>query len=82
MFHKHRLPPPTNFTLGDKLRLALGGVMILLGIVVLWRTLPIAFSLQAILVSALFIAFGTYRLWLGYTRWKAWHARKQGARYG
>ena len=74
MFHRHTLPPPTDFTLGDKLRLAFGALMLLLGIAILWRTLPIAFSLQAILVSALFIGFGVYRLWLGYKRWKEWRA--------
>lgn len=76
MFHRHTLPPPTDFTFGDKLRLVLGAMMLLLGIVILWRTLPIAFSLQAVLVSSLFILFGVYRLWLGYKRWKEWQARR------
>jgi hypothetical protein len=51
-------------------------MMFLLGIVILWRTLPIAFSLQAILVSALFMFFGAYRMWLGFKRLKEWRASK------
>jgi len=62
------LPPPTQFTLGDKYRLALGVVAIVLGGVILWRTVPIAISPPAILIGLAFIGFGVYRLWLGYTR--------------
>lgn len=76
MVRRHILPPPTDFTFGDKLRLAFGALTILLGLLILWRTLPIAFSLQALLVSALFIFFGVYRLWLGFKRLKEWQANK------
>lgn len=76
MFRRNTLPPATDFTLGDKLRLLLGVLILFFGIAILWRTLPIAFSWQAILVSALFIAFGAYRLWLGYTRWKEWRSNR------
>jgi hypothetical protein len=76
MLHRPALPPPTDFTLGDKFRLAFGGLILFLGIAILWRTLPIAFSVQAILVSALFIGFGIYRLRLGYKRWTQWRAEK------
>ncbi len=72
---KQTLPPPTQFTLGDKMRLALGALTIALGVVILWRTLPIAFSVQAVLVSLALIGFGVYRLWLGFTRWKMWKDR-------
>jgi uncharacterized membrane protein HdeD (DUF308 family) len=69
------LPPPTQFTLGDKYRIVLGVVAILLGIVILWRTGPVAISPPAILVGAAFIGFGVYRLWLGYTRIKQWRGK-------
>ncbi len=72
---KQTLPPPAQFTLGDKMRLALGALTIALGVVILWRTLPIAFSAQAILVSFALIGFGVHRLWLGFTRWKMWKDR-------
>lgn len=72
---RQTLPPPTEFTLGDKMRLALGALTTVLGIVILWRTLPIAFSAQTFAVSFAFIGFGLYRLWLGYTRWKMWKDR-------
>ena len=66
------LPPPTQFTGGDKARLVLGGVILALGVVVLWRTLPLGVTLQGIAVGLSFIGFGAYRLWLGYSRLKQW----------
>jgi len=66
------LPPPTQFTWGDKIRLVYGALVLLLGVAILWRTLPLGVTLQAIIISAAFIAFGIYRLWLGYTRLKEW----------
>ena len=66
------LPPPTQFTPGDKARLVLGGVILTLGVVILWRTLPRGVTLQGIAVGLAFIGFGAYRLWLGYSRLKQW----------
>lgn len=68
MVHRQNVAPPTQFTIGDKVRLATGAMVLVLGIVVFWRTLPFGITWQAILVSAAFIGFGVYRLWLGYTR--------------
>jgi len=72
---KQILPPPTQFTLGDKARLALGPVILLLGILILWRTLPLGVTPQALVVGLAFIGFGAYRLWLGYSRLKEWKKR-------
>jgi len=58
--------------MGDKARLVSGGVILVLGVVILWRTLPFGVTLQAIGVSLGFIGFGAYRLWLGYSRLKQW----------
>ena len=69
---KQALLPPTQFTRGDKARLASGGVIFVLGVVILWRTLPLGVTPQAIVVGLAFIGFGAYRLWLGYTRLKQW----------
>lgn len=71
------LPPPVAFTLGDKIRLLTSVLILALGIVLLWRTLPIAFTPQAVLVGAAFIGFGIYRLWLGVTRLREWKVGKQ-----
>ncbi len=76
MVRRQKLAPPTEFTFGDKMRLAMGALILLLGVTLLWRTLPFGLTPQAILVSAAFIGFGVYRLWLGYTRLKEWKARK------
>ena len=69
---RQALPPPTQFTRGDKARLASGGVIFVLGVVILWRTLPLGVTLQAIIIGLAFIGFGAYRLWLGYSRLKQW----------
>lgn len=70
------LPPPIAFTFGDKMRIALGGLILGLGIVILWRTLPLGVTPQGIVVGMAFIGFGVYRLWLGYTRLKQWKTGK------
>lgn len=72
MIRRQRLEPPTQFTIGDKLRLVTGVVILLLGIALLWRTLPLGVFPQVLLVSAAFIGFGVHRLLLGYTRLKQW----------
>lgn len=64
------LPPPEQLTAQDVARLALGAIMIPLGAVILYRTLLIAFSFQAVLVGVAFIAFGLYRLALGWSRYR------------
>lgn len=73
MLRRHRLLPPAQFTLGDKVRLALGVVILVLGIVLPWRMLPLGLTPQALVVSAAFIGFGLFRLWLGYTRLREYY---------
>jgi len=70
------LPPPMQFTLGDKYRLGLGAAGLVLGVVILWRTVPVAISPPAILVGLAFVGLGVHRLWLGYTRLKQWKSKK------
>ncbi|MCL4394656.1 MAG: hypothetical protein M1482_07615 [Chloroflexi bacterium] len=69
----NRLPPPTQFTLGDKYRLLLAVLSLALGVVILARTLQVAISPPAILTGLAFVGFGLYRLWLGHTRLKQWN---------
>ncbi len=78
MVQRQKLLPPTQFTFGDKVRLLTGVIMLVLGIGLLWRTLPLGVSPQAVLVSAAFIGFGAYRLWLGYTRFKQYKNETRG----
>jgi hypothetical protein len=47
-----------------------------LGAVILWRAVEIAMSVPALMVSIAFIGFGSYRLWLGYTRLKQLRAKR------
>ncbi len=73
MLRRRRLLPPAQFTLADKVRLVLGVVILMLGIVLLWRMLPLGLTPQALVVCAAFIGFGSYRLWLGYTRLREYY---------
>ena len=75
MFRK--LPPPTKFTIIDKYKLLLGVIAIILGGVILWRAIVVSISPPAVMVSAAFICFGVYRLWLGYTRLKQLKANRE-----
>ncbi|MCX6003054.1 MAG: hypothetical protein NTX46_01220 [Chloroflexi bacterium] len=43
---------------------------IVLGAVILWRTLSVSVSPPALMIGFAFIGFGVYRLWLGYMRLK------------
>ena len=65
-----KLPPPTKFTMTDKYKLVLGVLALVLGVVILWRTITIAVTPPALMIGIAFIGFGVYRLWLGYTRLK------------
>ena len=65
-----KLPPPTKFTMTDKYKLVLGVLALVLGVVILWRTIAIAVTPPALMIGIAFIGFGVYRLWLGYTRLK------------
>ena len=70
MLRGQKLPPATAFTVGDRLRLMTGILILVLGFVLLWRLWPLGLTPQMVLVSGAFIAFGVYRLRLGYTRWR------------
>jgi uncharacterized membrane protein HdeD (DUF308 family) len=67
---RRSLPPPTKFTIGDRYRMLLGILAIALGATILWRSLLVAVWPLPIAVSAAFIGFGGYRLWLGFKRLK------------
>jgi uncharacterized membrane protein HdeD (DUF308 family) len=54
----------------DKYKLVLGVLALVLGVVILWRTIAIAVTPPALMIGIAFIGFGVYRLWLGYTRLK------------
>jgi uncharacterized membrane protein HdeD (DUF308 family) len=54
----------------DKYKLVLGAFALVLGVVILWRTIAIAVTPPALMIGIAFIGFGVYRLWLGYTRLK------------
>ncbi len=73
------IPVPEQFTFADRCHLALAGLMIPLGITILVRTLAIAVTLPGILVGAAFVGFGAHRLWLGWTRYRLYRQRKEGA---
>jgi uncharacterized membrane protein HdeD (DUF308 family) len=50
--------------------LLIGVIAIILGVVILWRTISVAISPPGLMVGFAFLGLGVYRLWLGYTRLK------------
>ena len=64
------LPAPERFTLADALRIALGFLMIPLGVVILVRTLSIAVTLTGVVTGLAFVAFGVYRTWMALVRYR------------
>lgn len=69
---KRTLPIPTDFTLADRLHIALSVLILAVGFAILWRMLPLGLNVQAVVVSLAFVGFGVYRLWLAITRLREW----------
>ena len=70
------LPPPERFTALDIAHIALASLMIPLGVVIIVRTVAVAVTVLGLLVGGAFVAFGGYRLWLAWSRWRLWqHSR-------
>lgn len=74
------LPPPQEFTAADRLRLTLGALMIPLGVTILVRTLSVGATALGVLAGGAFIAFGVYRLWLGWSRYRLYRQSKGESR--
>ncbi len=70
------LPVPERFTAADALRIALGLLMIPLGVLILVRTLSIAVTVTGILAGGAFVGFGVYRLWLAWNGYRLWRQSK------
>ncbi len=73
------MSPPERFTLADKLHIALGLLMVPLGIAILVRTASIAITAPGLLVGAAFVGLGVHRAWLGWTRYRLYRQSKEGA---
>jgi hypothetical protein len=71
------LPPPEQFTAADIFRIGLGLLMIPLGVIILARTLSIAVTVPGVLVGGAFIAFGAYRLWIAWSRYRLYRQNKR-----
>ena len=65
------VPPPEKVTWADRYRLGLGVIMVALGITILIRSIAAGIvTLPAMLMSAAFVAFGAYRLYVGIVRYR------------
>ena len=71
------LPPPEQFTAADLLHIGLGALMVPLGIIILVRTLTMAVTVTGVLVGGAFVAFGIYRLWLAWNRYRLYQQNKR-----
>ncbi len=76
-FQDKSLPPPEQLTTADLLHITLGLMMIPLGVIILVRTLSIAFTVTGVLVGGAFVAFGVYRLWLAWNRYRLYQQNKR-----
>lgn len=69
------IPPPAKATWADAYRFGLGLLMIPLGVIILVRTLIAGiYTPTALLLGLAFIAFGSYRLYLGIVRYRMYCA--------
>jgi hypothetical protein len=64
------VPPPEKFTVGDAVHIFLGFLMIPLGAVILYQTVTIIKSVTGVAVGVAFVAFGVYRLFTAFTRYR------------
>ncbi len=80
--NRRRLPPPEQFTIGDRLRIVLGAMTLVLGIVILYRlsTLPVPLNAVSVLVPMAFITAGSYRSWLAWVRYREYRAHQTGGK--
>ncbi len=74
---RRNLPPAERVTARDVLQLTLGAAMIPLGVVIVARVWSRSPSALGLAVGLAFVAFGTYRLWLGGTRLLDLYRRKR-----
>jgi len=74
---KRPLPAPERFTSADLIHILLGMLMVPLGITILIRTLSSAAPTLGVLVGGAFVAFGIYRLWLAWSRYRLYRQRKR-----
>lgn len=74
------VPPPSGATWADAYRLALGGLMIPLGVTILVRCFTAGIiTPPAVIMGLVFVAFGAYRLYTGIVRYRIYRAgRRQG----
>jgi hypothetical protein len=71
------VPPPEKATAADLYRWVLGGLMVVLGVVILVRTISAGiYTPPAFLLSAAFILFGVYRVYVGIVRYRMYRGRK------
>ncbi|MHB8732626.1 MAG: hypothetical protein ACYDAB_12650 [bacterium] len=55
-------PAPPRYTAADAYRTVISVLMVIMGIVILARTLPLGLHLQAVLVGLGFVGLGAHRL--------------------
>jgi len=81
MPERRSVPPPEKVTWADRYRLGLGVLMVALGITILIRCIAAGIiTLPAMLMSAAFVAFGVYRLYVGVVRYRQYVRRQGGGR--
>ena len=67
-----------GFTVSDALHIALGVLMVPLGLLILVRTTAIAVTATGVLIGLAFLAFGVYRTWMGLSRYRLYLQTRRG----
>lgn len=75
---RRSLPPPERLTTLDILHIALGALMVPLGVIIIVRTLAVAPTVLGVLVGGAMLAFGVHRLYLAGSRLRLLRQERRG----
>jgi hypothetical protein len=81
MTRRRLVPPPQKATWTDAVRFAYGGAFVVLGIVILVRSvLEGIITFPSIMMGLAFVGFGVYRLYVGVVRYRMHWAKQKALR--
>lgn len=76
MFKRSKVGPPERLVWLDIYRMFVGVASLIFGATILYRTLSVSLAPLAIVVGLAMIAFGGYRIWLGWHRYRLYLQRR------
>ncbi len=79
---KRKMPPPTRFTVKDRIQIVFGAIMVPLGLAILYEMLVRGVVGPGLLIGGAFVAFGIYRLTQAWGRLRWYYSRQRTAKHG